>query len=128
MIGSSKAPRSSLEVNPANPCVPVGQTGAVIEVSGVIQIDLARRAEALVLIEPLMTATSLEEGCISYEFFEDPFLPGRFRIFEEWTDSGALNRHLQTPHVATFREGLTALGEVQADVKRYEVSHVGPNR
>jgi quinol monooxygenase YgiN len=100
----------------------------MIVVSGIIEFDGEHRAQALALIRPLVSATNDEDGCISYAFFEDPFRPGRFRLFEEWTDGEALARHLEAPHVTAFRTGLGELGEITADVTRYDVSHCGPNR
>jgi quinol monooxygenase YgiN len=100
----------------------------MIVVSGIVKIELAHRDRALRLIEPLMAATNEEAGCISYAFFEDPFCPGRFRVFEEWTDLEALTRHFDMPHMGTFRQGLAGLGKIESDVVRYDVARFGPNR
>lgn len=40
-----------------------------------------------------------EEGCITYELFEDPRDGSRFFLFEEWDSQEALEKHLQQPHM-----------------------------
>lgn len=104
------------------------QNVSVIVVSGVVKVDPVWREGLLALIEPLVAATNREDGCISYEFFEDPFRPGRFRVFEEWSSHEALTSHFETSHMAAFWQGLTELGEIEADVVRYEIARYGPNR
>ena len=48
----------------------------------------------------LVAATRQEEGCLSYDLYESASAPGVFVTVEEWTDQGALDAHMQTPHIA----------------------------
>jgi quinol monooxygenase YgiN len=47
------------------------------------------------LIEP----TRQEEGCISYELFQDATNAGRFTFIENWQSREHLDVHLKTPHL-----------------------------
>lgn len=104
------------------------QTASVIVVSGTIQVAPDRRDDAVAVFAPVIAATNEEAGCISYHVFEDPWQPGRFRLFEEWTDQASLDDHLGADHMATFRDALPALGGISADIAKYVIATVGPLR
>lgn len=55
------------------------------------------------LIEP----TRKEEGCISYELYQDISNPGRFTFIEEWQSREHLDLHLQTTHLIAAGEAFT---------------------
>lgn len=48
----------------------------------------------------LQTHTRAEEGCLRYDLFQSVAAPGTFVTVEEWTDQGALDQHLTSPHIA----------------------------
>ena len=100
----------------------------MLVVSGEIEIAAADREEALAAIGPMVEATRLEPGCRSYAFYESVEAQNRFRIFEEWDDADALEAHFASPHMATFGAALGRLTVLAMDVKRYEVTTVGPVR
>lgn len=52
------------------------------------------------LIEP----TRKEEGCISYELYQDTENPGKFTFIEEWQSKEHLDIHLKTPHLVAAGE------------------------
>ena len=54
--------------------------------------------EALELYRELVAETRKEEGCISYELFEELDHPHSLTLMEEWTTMNALHFHTQTPH------------------------------
>ncbi len=47
------------------------------------------------LIEP----TRKEQGCISYELFQDTTNPGRFTFIENWQSKKHLDVHLNSTHL-----------------------------
>ena len=55
-----------------------------------------------------MTATRTEEGCASYQFYEDFDAPGSYIVVEQWRDQAALDAHGQTVH---YKQFLAAVGE-----------------
>ena len=53
------------------------------------------KAVCLGLIEP----TRKENGCISYDLFQDITNPGKFTFIENWKSKEHLDVHLKTPHL-----------------------------
>ena len=53
---------------------------------------------------------------------------GVVRVFEEWQEQAALDAHFEAPHMAAFMGKMGGLGITGMDVKKYEVSSVGPVR
>ena len=69
--------------------------------------DKAERLKSICLglIEP----TRKEDGCISYELYQDTSNPGKFTFIENWQSQEHLDVHLQTPHLVAAGE---AFGEI----------------
>jgi quinol monooxygenase YgiN len=57
------------------------------------------------LIEP----TRKEEGCISYDLYQDVTNPGKFTFIENWQSKEHLDAHLNTPH---FVAAANAFGKI----------------
>ena len=53
------------------------------------------KSVCLGLIEP----TRKEQGCISYELYQDVTNPGRFTFIENWESRELLEVHLGSPHL-----------------------------
>lgn len=98
----------------------------MLVIAGTISLDPAKREDAIAAAREMMTATQAEPGCISYTFSADLSDDGTFRLFEEWQDQAALDAHFQAPHMAAFQAKMGGFGIRGMDVKRYEVSSVGP--
>lgn len=45
----------------------------------------------------LVNETVKEQGCLSYELFQELDNPNNLTLIEEWEDVGALQLHTQTP-------------------------------
>jgi quinol monooxygenase YgiN len=97
-------------------------------VAGEIEIDPAKREEAIAAAREMMAATRREPGCISYAFSADLADPGRFRIFEEWQSQAALDAHFTAPHMAAFSAKLGGLGVRAMRIHKYEIARVDPLR
>ena len=54
--------------------------------------------EALELYRELVVETRKEEGCISYELFEELDAPNSLTLIEEWETLNALELHTKAPH------------------------------
>ena len=52
----------------------------------------------------LIDPTRKEEGCISYDLYQDTSNPGRFTFIEEWQSKEHLDVHLKTPHLVAAGE------------------------
>jgi len=51
--------------------------------------------------------TVKEQGCISYELFQELDNPNNLTLIEEWKDLEALKRHTETPHFITLVQQLS---------------------
>jgi len=100
----------------------------MLVVAGHVRIDPANAEKAQAAVVGVMEETRNEPGCISYVFSADLSEPGVYRIFEEWESAEALAAHFEAAHMATFQATVGGLGVLEMDVKRYDVSAVGPVR
>jgi quinol monooxygenase YgiN len=57
------------------------------------------------LIEP----TRKEEGCISYELYQDTTNPGKFTFLENWRTKEHLDIHMKTPHLVAAGEAFSKI-------------------
>ncbi len=92
----------------------------MIVVTGITEIDPAGAPTFRAAAARVAAATREEDGCIVYAFHEDVEAPGRFRVYEEWRDEPALRAHLETDHVAAFRDVLGTLKILHSDIKLME--------
>ncbi|MBM4933286.1 antibiotic biosynthesis monooxygenase [Vibrio parahaemolyticus] len=58
------------------------------------------------LLAGLLEPTRQEEGCCQYELYLDEKVEGLFMFQEIWASQDALDKHLQSPHMAMFLETL----------------------
>jgi quinol monooxygenase YgiN len=50
-----------------------------------------------------------EPGCVTFTAYEARDIPGRFYLYEIYTDSAAFDAHLKTSHVHSFISAIPAL-------------------
>ncbi len=60
------------------------------------------RAKCLCMLEP----TRKEEGCVSYDFFDDDEDENIFVFVENWENEDALERHDESEHLQKFKQSL----------------------
>jgi len=60
-----------------------------------------------------------ENGCLSYELFQDQKDPRVFSIIEEWEDKAALDSHKKTDHFINLVPALDELTEKKLDFNIY---------
>lgn len=94
----------------------------MIVVSGFIEVDPTDHAKAAELMRTVAAETAKEEGSISYAFYADLEVEGKFRVFEEWQDQAAIDAHFASDHMATFMASLGELDVKGTSIDRYEVS------
>jgi len=100
----------------------------MLVVAGVVEIDPAKRDQAMAAAIAMMQETRREEGCRSYVFSADLEDAGRFHIFEEWESQEALDAHFASPHMAAFQGTVAKLGVRRMSVQKYAIDSVGPLR
>ena len=78
----------------------------------VVHALISAKPDAADIVKPaaraFMTATRTEDGCASYQFYEDFDVAGAYIVVEQWRDQAALDAHGQTAH---YQEFLAAVGE-----------------
>jgi quinol monooxygenase YgiN len=78
-------------------------------------------AETHQLLTGLIGPTRNEQGCISYQLFQNDSDPTDFTFVEEWQSTSAFEGHLASPHV---QEALPQLGPLTVeppDIRRYSL-------
>jgi quinol monooxygenase YgiN len=95
----------------------------VIAVFGKLYLDPARREEALGEFHLVVADTIKEPGCHAYVVSADLADPCTLYIFEEWTDSDALEAHQRSEHFVAHRER-SAGHLTAAEISHYEVTSV----
>ncbi len=81
-----------------------------ILVTGTIDFDPAKRADAIAAVTACMAATRAEEGNEGYVFSGDLEDEGRFHVTEHWASQEAIDAHMTTPHMATLMGAMGSLG------------------
>ncbi len=67
-----------------------------------IKAKLGKEAQAKQELLKLLSPTRAEAGCINYDMHQSLDNQAHFLFHENWTNQGALNKHLETPHLKNF--------------------------
>lgn len=70
----------------------------------------------------LLAPTRGEPGCINYDLHQDNEDPSVFFFHENWESAEHLDRHLQSEHIAAFRE---AAGDLLEEGKISRLTRIG---
>jgi quinol monooxygenase YgiN len=97
-----------------------------ILVSGVIDLDPARRDEALVSARPFVEGALTQQGCLAYAWTADLTIPGRVLVFEEWASETDLAAHLAGPHYRRMLAHLQAFRITNAVTRKHQVTKSEP--
>ena len=92
----------------------------MIVVEGTARIPAGKWPTARAAMEPMIRASRAEDGCIDYAYSVDMLDPDRLRVIELWRNIDALKQHFETPHMATFRKALTAIGPQDLQVRMFD--------
>lgn len=57
-----------------------------------------KKEEVLNMLDEMIALTRKEDGCISYELFEDMNNPNIITFIEEWEDMDKLKAHMESEH------------------------------
>lgn len=93
----------------------------MIVIAGHIDLDPAKRDEAIAAANVMMEKTRQEDGCVTYVMSADFSDPGKFRIFEEWESDAALGAHFTAPHMAEFQAKMANFGVRGMTIEKYVV-------
>ena len=80
------------------------------------------RKQMTELAKDAITPSNNEEGCMIYEFLQDPFDPDSFTFYEKWRSREDLELHFEEPHFKEFAEKVPELIEGEPILTSYEIS------
>jgi len=89
-------------------------------IAGTVRVPPQSLADFKPHMRAMLEASRAEDGCIEYSYAEDVAEPGLIRVFEVWRDQAALDAHVQTPHMATWRSHWPAFGVSDRRLFAYE--------
>ncbi|RED46162.1 putative quinol monooxygenase [Aestuariispira insulae] len=70
--------------------------------AGIEVTDPAKLKSARIELDQLRHHTISEKGCLQFEIFQDNDTPGRFTLWECWTDQSALDAHFAAAHTQAY--------------------------
>lgn len=73
------------------------------------------------LAKDLIHETRKEQGCISYELFQDIDHPNICSFIEAWEDKEALGRHMKSAHYERIVPQMAPLKEKLSEVNVYQL-------
>jgi quinol monooxygenase YgiN len=74
-------------------------SGKTLNVVAIVETSADKAEELKKVCLGLIEPTRKEEGCISYELYQDINNPGKFTFLENWKSKDHLDVHLKTPHL-----------------------------
>lgn len=92
----------------------------MIVVTGTVRIADGALEQARPAMEKMIAASRAEDGCIAYSYGVDVLEPTLIHVSERWESREALGAHFQTPHMATWREAISAAGLHDRDLRLYD--------
>jgi len=92
----------------------------MIVISGTITMDPVHLDAIVTAVATLETATTAEDGCAAYGFWQSTSIPGHFRVYEEWESSETIDAHIVSPHMATFMGAAGGFGISAMEIWRYD--------
>jgi quinol monooxygenase YgiN len=97
-----------------------------IIVAGYVDVDPARRDEAIRGGKPHIEAARAEKGCLHYVWSADNVHPQRIYVFEEWATTEDLAAHLKAAPYFDMRDHIGKFGIRAAETKKYRIDHAEP--
>lgn len=97
-----------------------------IVIAGEVDLDPAKRPEALEGARALIDLALAERGCRHYAWTASPRDPGRVHVFEEWDDGETLAAHLAGPAYRGMLAHLQAFGIRAAVTRKYRCDLMEP--
>lgn len=79
-----------------------------------------KKQEFLRITEELIRKSQKEEGCISYDLYEDIADPYTLTFIESWKDMEAIDLHNKTEHFMSIVPKLANLTEGEIEVRLYK--------
>ena len=80
------------------------------------------RNKMIEMSKGMLEPSRSEEGCIVYEFLQDPFDPDSFTFYEKWRSRRDLDLHFEEPHFKDFETTFPDMVVEPESVVAYEIA------
>lgn len=98
----------------------------MVVIGGKLPVKPEAREQAVQIMLKMAAETHKEDGCNLYDFWVHTADPNTFLVFEEWESQEHLDRHVTTPHMTEFMEGISKVLSGKSDVKLYTIESAKP--
>ena len=95
-------------------------------VVGTMKVRKDARAYFLAAAQAMITASRLEAGCISYDYFESVMEEDVFHAHERWQSHEILQEHFRKPHTGAFMKALAASAATPPHAEIINPAEIGP--
>ena len=96
----------------------------MIIVSTTANVLPEKRENFLALLPSLIQSSQNDEGCISYQVFEELSNPNSFHFFGKWATQEDIDAHLQAVHTKSFLDIVPSLVSKEPIMKFYKVEGI----
>ena len=96
----------------------------MIIVTATMNLKPHKKEEFILKAQDLISATRLEEGCISYGLYASTENKDELVMLERWEDINSLNKHMEKDHFKQFGITIKQLLSEKIDVKSYPVDRI----
>jgi len=80
------------------------------------------RNQMIELSRGMIDPSNSEEGCISYEFLQNPYDPDSFTFLEKWRSQKDLDLHFEKPYFKDFSEKFPELLQEEETLNTYHIN------
>ncbi len=80
------------------------------------------REKMISMSKGMVEQSRSEDGCLVYDFLQDPFDPDSFTFYERWRSREDLNLHFEKPYFKEFAGTCPDLLETPGSTVTYEVA------
>ncbi len=81
------------------------------------------REDLIALAKNAIEPSRAEEGCIIYDFLQDPFEQDSFTFYEKWRSREDLDLHFGEPHFKEFAEKVPEYIVGEPSLTSYEIAN-----
>lgn len=96
----------------------------MIIIHAFLNVKPEKREEFLEFANQMTASTQAEEGCISFNFYEDTARQCNFVFIEKFEDENANKHHTQTTHFNTFVKGLSEFLLESLHAEAYDAANI----
>lgn len=93
----------------------------MIKVVAKSEFQVAQIEKVITLYKELVEETRKEEGCISYELFQDEINASIITVIETWENKASLEAHFKTVHFTRIVPQLRELKQQEGEMNIYNI-------